>query len=267
VTSWLVVGCGYVGAALTQRLRSEGHSVTTTRRQPGADLQLDLSSSASTSTWTATATDVVVCLAPPGRDPAAEMANLARIPCRKLVYLSSTGVYAPAGGAIVDETFPLAPVTASGRARVAAEAALPAGAAILRAAGIYGPGRGLVDRLRAGTYRIVGDGTTCVARIHVEDLVTAIMRAAITDLTGPANAADDAPDPIGTVADTLAAALHLPAPPRVAPASVDPEVAGMLTADRRISNRRLREELGVELRYPSWRSLLPESVWHTDSVE
>ena len=268
MASWLVVGCGYTGASLARRLVESGAQVVVTRRtaeaarQSGEALgvearELDLSSSSLSPS--PAPVDYVVCLAPPGGDPAAEMARLLSIPCRKLVYVSSTGVYAPGGGAWVDEAWPNAPVTRSGRARVVAEAALtacPVPWVALRAAGIYGPGRGLGERIRSGTYRIVGDGTSHVSRIHVEDLVSAIILAATTAVTGAVNAADDDPAPIGLVADTLAAALGLPPPPRVPVATVDPEVAGMLTADRKIANRRLREELGVVLRHPSWRSAL-----------
>jgi nucleoside-diphosphate-sugar epimerase len=177
----------------------------------------------------------------------------------KIVYVSSTGVYAPGAGAWVDERWPLAPVTPSGRARVVAEAAIdkaPVPTVILRVAGIHGPGRGLVDRIRAGTYRIVGDGTAHLSRIHVDDLVTAIIKAGQSDLTGAINVADNDPAPIGEVADTIAAQLGFPPPPRVPADSVTVEVAGMLTADRKIANRRLVEELGVLLAYPSWRSAL-----------
>jgi nucleoside-diphosphate-sugar epimerase len=101
---------------------------------------------------------------------------------------------------------------------------------------------------------VVGDGTSHVSRIHVLDLVAAIVAAAGSAITGAINVADDDPAPIGEVADAVAARLGLPPPPRVPAAAVPAEVAGMLTADRRIANRRLREELGVALRYPSWRN-------------
>jgi nucleoside-diphosphate-sugar epimerase len=201
---------------------------------------------------------IVVCSAPPGADPAAEIrALLALVPdAARVVYLSSTGVYGRGEGAWVDESWPVAPITDSGRARAAAEAALtgsPVPWVALRAAGIYGPGRGLVDRMRAGAYRVIGDGTSHVGRIHVVDLVAAIVRAGATDVRGAVNVADDDPAPIGEVADAVAARLGLPPPPRVPASSVSPEIAGMLTADRRIANRRMRDELGVVLRYPSWR--------------
>jgi len=281
VTSWVIIGCGYVGTALARRLVAEGVAVTVTRRDAAAAraLAVELSSTgavmggaldlagppraADQAMLAMFARDrpTVVCCAPPGADPAAEIARLHELArsAHRFIYVSSTGVYAPGGGAWVDESWPLEPMTAAGQARLAAERSLFAAApdaVALRAAGIWGPGRGLLDRLRAGTYRIVGDGRTHVSRIHVDDLVAAIVRAAATVTTGAVNIADDDPAPIGEVADALAARLGVAAPPRVPIDAVDPEVAGMLAADRRIANGRMKQELGVVLRYPSWRSAL-----------
>nr|HEX4314272.1 NAD-dependent epimerase/dehydratase family protein [Kofleriaceae bacterium] len=266
---WLIVGCGYTGGALARAAIARGDDVVVVRRNAAAAsalaaelgpravaLAADL---AAAPLPEAPAGTIAVHLAPPGRDPAREAANLVAAAPARVVYVSSTGVYAPAGGAWVDEAFPTEPATASGRARLAAERAIVAAApsaVLLRAAGIHGPGRGIADRLRAGTYRIVGDGSAHVSRVHVDDLVAAILAAGRSGVTGAINVADDDPAPIGAVADAVAAALGLPPPPRVSPATVDPEIAGMLGADRRIANRRLRDELGVELRYPSWRALL-----------
>ncbi len=264
---WILLGCGYTGARLAARLVADGHAVTATRRSAftlaGVDARVaDLGDPTSLAGLQDVAVDaIVVVLAPPGAAPHAELAAViaATVGARRYVYVSSTGVYGPGHGAWVDETWPLAPITPSGRARVAAEMALAAQLpaeqrVILRPAGIYGPGRGIAERIRGGTYRIVGDGTAHISRIHVDDLVEAIVRAGTTAITGVINCADDAPDPIGEVADTVAAALGLPSPPRQDPATVAPEIAGMLTADRRIANRRLREDLGVTLRFPSWRT-------------
>jgi len=271
--AWLIVGCGYTGTELARTLVAQGQAagVVITRRDGeaaralGAALgvrgePLDLTDPAPGAAGAAPAPPgaIVVSTAPPGGDPAAEIRALLALArgAARLVYVSSTGVYGPGHGAWVDETWPIAPITASGRARAAAEAAL-AGAAVpyvaLRAAGIYGPGRGLVERIRAGTYRVIGDGTSHVSRIHVVDLVAAIVAAAGSLATGAINVADDDPAPIGEVADAAAARLGMPPPPRVPAGAVSAEVAGMLTADRRITNRRLRDELGVVLRYPSWR--------------
>jgi len=260
LSTWFVLGAGYTGAALAHRLAAEGHRVIVTRRSladaervarevGGEPRTVDLGHA----NEPAPAGAIVVCLAPPSGEPHAEIANLVKLAAEaaKLIYVSSTGVYAPGGGAWVDEHWPLAPSTVSGTARLAAERALPATAIILRAAGIYGPGRGIAERLRAGTYRIVGDGSAHVSRIHVDDLVEAIIRAGASTLSGPINCADDDPAAIGELADRIAAKLGVAPPPRVAPESVGPEIAGMLTADRRIANARMKQELGVVLRHPT----------------
>jgi nucleoside-diphosphate-sugar epimerase len=281
---WVIVGCGYTGAYLARALVGRGTEVTLTRRDPTAAAELARSlaagaapgrdSSAAAPTVRGVAADlgdpaslaglvpsgaIVCCLAPPGPDPAGEIRHLldASRGAERLVYVSSTGVYAPGGGAWVDESWPIGPTTESGRARALAEGALALSEIpwiALRAAGIHGPGRKLVDRIRSGTYRVVGDGTSHVSRIHVVDLVSAILAAGARDVRGFVNAADDDPAPMGEVADTLAGLLGLPPPPRVPASEVPTELAGMMTANRRIANRRLKEELGVELRYPSWRS-------------
>jgi nucleoside-diphosphate-sugar epimerase len=275
MTSWLLLGCGYTGAPLARALAASdaASSVTITRRDPEAARALAASLAvpgrrceirgvaadlADLSGLAIAPGTIVVCLAPPGDDPAAEIAGLvaAARHAARIVYVSSTGVYGPGRGAWVDESWPLEPITASGHARVAAEAALARAAVpwiALRAVGIYGPGRGLVERIRAGIYRVIGDGTSHVCRIHVDDLVAAIIAAGTRAVTGAVNIADDDPAPIGAGAVEAAAMLGMPPPPRVAASTVPSEVSGMLTADRRIANRRMTDELGVVLRYPSWR--------------
>jgi nucleoside-diphosphate-sugar epimerase len=265
MASWVIVGAGYTGQRVARELAVRRADVVVTRRDAAAaaesaraagpqvkGIALDLDDPFAADAIPAGS--IVVCLAPPSRDPTSVRHLVPR--ASRLVYVSSTGVYPPGHGAWVFENQPTGPTTDAGRARVVAESALPPAAIILRAAGIHGPGRGLVDRIRAGSYRIVGDGRAAVSRIHVDDLVQAIIRAGETFVRGPVNVADDAPDPIGEVADAIALRLGLPPPPRVSPETVSPEVAGMLTADRRIANRRMKEELGVVLRYPSWRDSL-----------
>ncbi len=268
VTSWFVIGCGYTGAALVRVLVSRGESVTLTRRDAaiaetqgrelGAHgLRANLGDPTSLAALAIPPDAIVVCLAPPANGPAGEIRNLIDAAHgARLVYVSSTGVYGAGEGALVDETWPIAPLTASGRARAEAEAALVGNWIALRPAGIYGPGRGMIERIRAGSFRIVGDGSSHVCRIHVDDLVAAIVAAGPSDLTGYVNIADDDPGAIGEIADTIAARIGAPAPPRVPVESVDPEIAGMLTANRRIDNTRMKRDLGVVLRVPSWRDHL-----------
>jgi nucleoside-diphosphate-sugar epimerase len=282
VATWFILGAGYTGSMLAERLVRAGEDVIVTRRTPAAaaaaaqalvpsggrlhsgyvrGVAVDLADAATLAGMIPDGA-IVVCTAPPGDDPVAEVTRLlaAAHSAARIVYVSSTAVYGPAGGAWVDESAPIAPQTQAGRARAAAEVTLGNLGVALRVAGIHGPGRGLVERIRAGTYRIVGDGSAHVSRVHVVDLVEAIVRAGSSNVTGPVNIADDDPAQIGQVADAVAAHFGLPPPPRVAPASVDPEIAGMLTADRRIANRRMKDELGVVLRYPSWRSILSDDA-------
>jgi len=277
---WVIIGCGYTGTYVARQLLADGAivtaehptSITVTRRTDDAATQLavelgvrgvrvDLAEPA-TLEGVLPPGAVIICSAGPGEHPAEEMHALVAAAhaagAVRIVYLSSTGVYGRAHGAWVDESAPAAPLSPTGEARVAAEAAIaasPVSSVALRIAGIHGPGRGLLDRMRAGTYRIVGDGSAHISRVHVEDLARVIIAAGLDDVTGAVNVADDDPAPIGEVADTMAARLGVAAPPRVPVESVSTEVAAMLTADRRISNAKMKT-LGVTLRYPSWRALL-----------
>jgi nucleoside-diphosphate-sugar epimerase len=273
--TWIVLGCGYTGGHLARRLAAAPDDVAAlvlVRRDvaPVAPLAAELGARAIAAdlakpeTLAALPFDdaVVVHLAPPalpGGDAERALASAARAAFR-IVYLSSTGVYAPGGGAWVDESWPLAPATASGAARVASERALAAACGehpsvvILRAPGIYGPGRGVAQRLRDGTFRVIGDGRAHTSRIHVDDLAAALHLAGTAAAPSPIyNVGDRDPCPTGEYADLAAARLGLPPPPRVPADTVPAEVAGMLLADRRIDASKIERELGWTPRYPSWR--------------
>jgi nucleoside-diphosphate-sugar epimerase len=128
-------------------------------------------------------------------------------------------------------------------------------AVALRAAGIYGPGRGVHARLRAGEYRVIGAGDGFVSRIHVDDLVGAIIAAATARALSRDvyNVADDEPSRSRDHADAVAALLGLAPPPSIPPEQASPLARALLGGNRRIANHRLKRELGVTLRYPSWR--------------
>lgn len=272
---WLILGAGYTGARLAVRLCEAGASVQVTRRSfsgedelPAAATRRVLELDAPPASLDA-AGGVVVWCAPPGQPPGRREAALisALRECARLVYVSSSGVYGPGSGQWVDERWPVAPQGALGAARAQAEEQVATACdragiswCALRAAGIYGPGRGLVERVRAGAARIVEDGAAHVSRIHVEDLVSAIVAAGLGSVGGAINCADDDPAPHGEVLTEVARRLGLPAPPRVRAAELSEAARAMLLADRKISNRRLREELGVALRYPSWRDALGEEL-------
>ena len=282
---WLIVGCGYTGAVLAEQLAAAGASVIVARRDAAALAPLvarlgdrvqaraiDLGRP-ETLAGAVPPGAVVVDLAPPQPPVGAAEDALVRAAAdaraHRVVYVSSTGVYAAGAGALVDESWPLAPITRTGVDRLAAEraltgvaAALGVPAVILRPAGIYGPGRGVLARLRAGTLRIVGERDTAVSRIHVADLASAIVRAGtVRALPSPVyNVADREAAPTRVVAEAAAAALGVEAPAPIAASTVTPEVAGMLTADRRIDAGRLARELGWTPAFPTWREGLAEEL-------
>jgi nucleoside-diphosphate-sugar epimerase len=170
--------------------------------------------------------------------------------CRpaRWVYLSSTGVYSATRGP-VDEATPVGPSTLAGQGRLAAEALFrPLGARVLRIAGIYGPGRGMHTRLRAGTHRLPEGGGGRLSRIHVEDLVEAIR--VVLERGAPGELYCAADDRAATQAETaawLCKRLGLPLPPTVPLETLHETLRG----DRAVSNTRLKA-LGWKPQYPDF---------------
>jgi nucleoside-diphosphate-sugar epimerase len=181
-------------------------------------------------------------------------------PAEWVGYLSTTGVYGDRQGRWVDERSALAPVHERGRWRVAAEKAwlatgLPV--EIFRLAGIYGPGRSAFDRLREGrAQRVVKPGQV-FSRIHVEDIARVLRAAMARPAAGAAyNVADDEPAPPEDVIAFAAELLGMPVPPAVPfeAAALSPMALSFWSESKRVSNRRIREELGVSLAWPDYRA-------------
>ncbi len=178
-------------------------------------------------------------------------------------YLSTTGVYGDHAGGWVDEDTPLAPTTRRGEMRLAAEAAwhdlaersgLPLH--IFRLAGIYGPGRGPFERIRNGSaQRIVKPGQV-FSRIHVDDIAEVVLASIRHPDPGAAyNVCDDDPAPPQDVLSHAARLLGLPPPPEVAfaDAELSPMARSFYAESKRVRNGRIKRDLGVALRYPSYR--------------
>lgn len=276
---WVIIGCGYTGERLARRLRGAGADVWVTRRSARAagDLAaalgvhgraVDLDDAATLHGWLP-AGAVIIDSAPPGTAHAEENLVDAALgaAARRIVYLSSTSVYPPGDGSWVDEDEPVDPQSQQGAARLRAESALLSragerglSAVSLRIVGIYGPGRGVPARLLAGTYRVVGEGDTYVNRIHVDDLASAIMAAALIPSLPRSiyNVSDDQPETSRAHADAVADILGIERPPSVPESVVEPWVVSMLGANRRVSNVRMKEELRVTLSYPTWREGLQQ---------
>ena len=181
-----------------------------------------------------------------------------------LGYLSTTGVYGHHGGDWVDESAALNPATERGAARVLAEAAwtdlcrtagLPLH--IFRLAGIYGPGRGPFEKVRNGTARRIIKPGQVFSRIHVDDIAR-VLAASIArpDPGAIYNVCDNDPAPPEDVIAHAATLLGLPPPPEQAfdAADLSPMARSFYAESKRVSNRRIREDLGVTLTYPDYRS-------------
>jgi nucleoside-diphosphate-sugar epimerase len=178
-------------------------------------------------------------------------------------YLSTTGVYGDRAGGWVEEDAPLQPTGERGRRRVAAEAQWlelgrrhGAPVHIFRLAGIYGPGRNALDTVRAGrVQRIVKPGQV-FSRIHVSDIVQ-VLRASLAEPEPGAiyNVCDDDPAPPADVIAFACDLLGLPPPPPVPieQANLSEMALSFYADNKRVSNRRIKEELGVRLLYPSYR--------------
>ena len=184
-------------------------------------------------------------------------------------YLSTTGVYGDHGGDWVDETTPLTPSTKRGIARVQAESAwatipdLPLH--IFRLAGIYGPGRGPFAKVRAGTARRIIKTDQVFSRTHVADIAR-VLAASIRNPNPGAvyNVCDNDPaapqDVIGYAADLLGLPL-LPAED-FEKAEMSPMARSFYAESKKVRNDRIKNELGVELLYPDYRSGLKALLAH-----
>jgi nucleoside-diphosphate-sugar epimerase len=190
---------------------------------------------------------------------------LSRAPGQKtLVYLSSVGVYGDHGGAVVDETTRPQPTSARSRARLEAETAwLRLGqdrrwpVAVLRLAGIYGPGRNALVQVAGGGARAILKAGQVFNRIHVADIAQSIDAALTRRPHDVFNVADDEPSPPQDVLDFAAALLRRPPPPRVdwaeAAATLAPLARSFYAENRRVANARLKATLAVRLQFPTYR--------------
>jgi nucleoside-diphosphate-sugar epimerase len=271
-------GLGYSALCLGSRLAADGWRVSgTARTQAGAEaiaaqglaaLVFDGSApGAGVSDALREATHVLVC-APPGEDGDPVLnrhaADIVQAPSLQWIgYLSTVGVYGDHRGDWVDETMPPNPVSERSRTRVGAEEAWLAFGAdanrrvqIFRLAGIYGPGRSAIDRLRAGTVQRIIKPRQVFNRIHVED-IAAILHACLSGRGTHQvyNVADDEPAPPQDVIAYAAELLQMPPPPEIAfeEAQLSVMAKSFYVENKRISNARVRRDLGIDLKYPNYR--------------
>lgn len=269
------LGLGYTARRLAIELRDEGWQVAGTVRDPAriAELAHDgieavTFGSEAAASLLSQATHVIDSIPPvPGEAPLPLVCHadtFTRLEdLRWLAYLSTTGVYGDRQGNWVDESDEAAPATERGARRVAAEQAwlimherygLPVH--VFRLAGIYGPGRGVLEQVRTGKARRIIKPGQVFSRIHVDDIVTTLKASIARPSPGAIyNVCDDEPESPALVTEYACCLLGATAPRPVTLADADLSVmaASFYADNKRVSNRKIREELGVRLRYPSYR--------------
>ena len=267
----LIVGCGDIGQRVARRLLECGVEVSgVVSSEPGAirlaghgvpALAYDLDRPA-----TPPQAPLLFWFAPPPKaglsDPRLRNWLAAARGIERIVYISTSGVYGDCEGRWIDEDEPFKPQTDRARRRVDAENALAEWRArggetvVLRVPGIYGPGRLPERRLRQGLPVIDPAESPYSNRIHSEDLATAACAAAQCGIDGAAyNIADGRPSPMADYFLRCATRLGLPPPPIVPMAqarrALTPAMLSFLEESKRLRIDRMREQLGVVLRYPS----------------
>lgn len=254
----VILGCVYTGRRVAQRLLRRGFRVIVTSRTPelltvaGAEEVAFEAAPDASLAFVPSCARVVYSIPSLEPDPAPVLLRrLADGGSRRLVYLSTTSVYGEVRE--VDEYTPPAPRTPPALARSEAERtvleAAGSRAIVLRPAAIYGPDRGIHTKIRAGTFRLAGTGDNYVSRIHVEDLAALVEAALFAEVSGAWPVADDEPCRSKEIARFCAELFGVPVPAGVPAESLH----HTRRADRRVDGRAIRDLLGVQLRFPSYR--------------
>jgi nucleoside-diphosphate-sugar epimerase len=273
----LIVGCGYVGRRVAALHLARGEPVVALVRSAASAQALERDGIAAISTDLdgspadlPTRGERVYYFAPPPErgttDPrlATFLAGLARSgQPRRIVYMGTTGIYGDCHGEWVDESRPANPSVDRAHRRWDAECRLREWATTrggevvaLRVAGIYGPGRLPLDRLRRGLPMVAEDEAPWTNRIHADDLAAVCVAAMDRAPSGAVyNVSDGHPGNMADYFNRVADLAGLPRPPVVRLADADGRLSeGLLSylrESRRLDNRRMLRELGVTLRYPT----------------
>ena len=270
----LLLGGGYTLQRVAELLPRDSFVITSRsaetcgewRRRGWNAQQVDLENRESIITLFATYRSIrtIVDSVPPvrgGGDPATGVRNLVSVSkdkqIKRIIYLSTTGVFEIRDGSVVTEETPPAPWNPQGQARLTSENAyresgIPFTA--LRLPAIYGFDRGLVFSIRNGTYRIVGDGSSWSNRIHVEDLARVIVAAlGVAALPPVLCVSDDEPSQAIDVARYVCEREGLPLPGYVSADEVLKSGGFTMLSNQRVQNDLMKKVLGVNLLYPSYR--------------
>ena len=265
----LIFGLGYTGTEIARQAAAAGARVIATSRTPErlvAPQGVELIAFDSAGPALLAATHVLQTAAPTETgDPALHrFAGTLGTP-EWAGMLSTTGVYGDRAGGWVDEDTPPAPTGPRGQRRLEAELAWTAAFAgarvdLFRVAGIYGPGRSVLDTVREGTARRVDKPDHQFGRIHRDDIAAAVL-AAMRQAGPPGprvlNLADDEPAANADVITEAARILGAPLPPLMsfeqALAAMSPMGRSFWAENRRVASRKTQESLGLRWRFPTYR--------------
>lgn len=185
------------------------------------------------------------------------VASLTNSKVRKVIYLSTTGVFGRRDGSVVDEKSIPAPWNLQGESRWKAEQVYRESSSrvtALRLPAIYGPDRGVLHSMRKGTYRLIEGGEIWTNRIHVHDLAQAIVLALQTENVPEVLCiSDDYPSRAKDVAGFICAREGLPCPQSITKEEAERAGAYTMLSNQRVSNEMMKKVLGIQLRYPSYR--------------
>ena len=291
----LIIGCGYVGLPLGAELVRQGHEVFGVRRSPAAQANLEaagihpliadvtrpemLATLPSPFDWVV---NTVASTRGGGPDDYRQVYLegtrnlidwLAASPPKKFVYTSSTGVYGQDDGSLVKETSPTEPAAETAKMLVETEQLLLSAArerrfpaVILRVAGIYGPDRGHLFRQYLRSEAVIpGKGDRLLNMIHRDDVVGAIVAALKAGRPGEVyNAVDDEPVTQLAFLRWLSETLGRDLPP-FGPAETEMSRKRGLTS-KKVSNRKLRMELGYRFQYPTFRQGYTAEIRRLDAL-
>jgi nucleoside-diphosphate-sugar epimerase len=270
-----IFGLGYSGLEIAQLALAQGWTVAGTctgmekaesLRAQGIETHL-FDGTAPLAAASVGGASHILCSIAPGTvgDPALSLCEPLLRQARWLGYLSTTGVYGDHGGGWVDEDTPPKPGQPRSIERLATERAWQAMArdagvplTIFRLPGIYGPGRSPIDQVKAGTARRIDKPGQVFSRIHVADIAGAALKAMTAPHRGDIyNVVDDLPVSTGEVVAFACELLDRPVPPSIPWDEIAPTMSPMARSfyaeSRRVRNERMKRDLGVVLRYPTYR--------------
>ena len=270
------LGFGYTARAFADRLRAQGWRISGTTKSAekhdamqAAGVNAHLWSGGALADSLIDGVDAIMVSTPPGPQSCPALKAAAPLIAARakqlqwIGYLSTNGVYGDHGGAWVDEESELRGASPRALRRIAAEQAwldlarehdLPL--IVFRLPGIYGPGRSAFDNIRAGTAKRIVKPGQVFSRMHVDDIAATLIASMDKPRAHPVyNLADDEPAPPQDVVEYACKLLNVEPPPLtpIEEAGLSDMARSFYADNKRVSNARMKHELGAALQYPTYR--------------